>query len=335
MVKLSDEEKEWLRKGHQESLEAYQAYLKGRYFWNKRNAEGFKKAVQYFNQAVDIDPTYARAYAGLADSYTFLGGYSINSEKEMIPKARAAAKKAIEIDETLAEAHASLALIDQNYDWNWTEAEWEYKRAIELNPNYATAHHWYGEFLSFMGRFDEGIPEIKRAQELDPLSLIISTDLGKAYYMARQYDRAIEQYRKTLEMDANFDHARGFLGLAYAQKGKHEEAIAELRKIKDLENDPMYLSWLGMVYGTAGRGDEARDVLKRLNALSKRTYVSPYSLMAVYTGLGEKDQAFKWLERVFDERAAGPINLKVQPDFDSLRSDPRFADLLRRAGFAT
>ncbi|HEY0375726.1 MAG TPA: tetratricopeptide repeat protein [Pyrinomonadaceae bacterium] len=332
---LSDEERERLRRRENENVEAYEAYLKGRYFWNKRDVEGFRKAVGYFTRAIEIDPAYARAYAGLADAYHFLGNYNAMPEAEAIPRARAAARKAVEIDESLAEAHASLALILQNYDWDWAGAEKEYRRAIELNPNHATAHHWYGEFLAFMGRFDEGLAEIKLAQRLDPLSLIISTDLGKVYYLARDYDRAIAQYRRTLDMDQNFGPARAFLGLAYSKKGMYREAVAEFHRIENLENDPMYLSWLGFVHGAAGRKDEARKVLARLDRLSRETYVSPVSMVIIYIGLDDKDRAFKWLEKVFDEHTAGPIILKVDPGVDSLRADPRFDDLLRRAGFKT
>lgn len=252
------------------------------------------------------------------------------SQNETVPKARAAARKAIEIDETLAEPHASLALIMQNYDWNWTEVEKEYKRAIQLNPNYPSARAWHGEFLALMGRFDEGIAKIERGQELDPLSLMINTDVGTVYYLARQYDRAIEQLQKTLDMDSNFSMAHAWLGMAYSQKGRHGDAINEFHKIKDLENNPQLLSWLGYVYGVAGKTDEARQVLDRLKKLSRKNYVTPMGMTLVYTGLGENDQAFKWFEKVFEEHATGPIALKVHPCFDSLRSDPRFANLLRR-----
>jgi DNA-binding winged helix-turn-helix (wHTH) protein/TolB-like protein/Tfp pilus assembly protein PilF len=331
VVKLNDEERKRLQKPGSENIEAYQAYLKGRYFWNKRTPEGFRKAIEYFNRAIELDLTYAEAYAGLADSYLLLGGYGVEAQRETLPKARAAAFKAIELDETLSEPHVTLALILQNYD-DWAAVEKEYKRAIELNPNYGTAHAWYGEFLAFWGRFDEGIAEIKRGQALDPLSLIINTDVGKVYYLARQYDLAIEQLKKTLEMDPNFNMAHGLLGLSYAHTGKYEEAIAELRKIENLEDDPQLLSWLGYIYGVAGKSEEARKVLTRLNALSKQTYVSPFFMLLIYTGLGEKDEAFKWLERTLGDQVAGPIAFKVHPDFDSLRSDPRFPDLLRRAG---
>ncbi len=329
IVKLSDEQRKHLQKPNSESIEAYQAYLKGRYFWNKRTPEGFRKAIEYFNQAIELDPNYAQAYAGLADSYLLLGGYGVKAQRETLPKAKAAALKAIKLDQTLSEPHTALALILQNYD-DWSAVEKAYKRAIELNPNNGTAHAWYGEFLAYMGRFDEGIAEIKRGQELDPVSLIISADVGKVYYLARRYDLAIEQLKKTLEMDASFNMAHGLLSLSYAHIGKYEEAIGELHKIEKLESDPQLLSWLGYIYAVAGRSEEARKVLTRLNALSKQTYVSPFSILLIYTGLGDKDEAFKWLERTIEEGVAGPIAFKVHPDFDGLRSDPRFPHLMRR-----
>jgi len=257
------------------------------------------------------------------------------SQSEAIAKQRAAAKRALELDETLSEAHASLGLIAMNSDWDWAEAERKFKRAIELNPNYATAHAWYGEFLAYMGRFEEGVAEIKRGQELDPLSLSINTDMAKVYTHAGRYDEAIAQYKKALEMDPEFEVAHGLLALTYSLKGMHQEALNELHKIKDLDKVPMYLSFLGYVHGKSGRKDEALGVLNRMVSLSKRTYVSPLWMTIIYAGMDEKDQAFKWFERIFEERTTGgTIGLKVSPVYDSLRSDPRFADIMRRAGFA-
>ena len=331
--KLSPVEKRLLTKHYTENPEAYQLYLKGRYFWNKRTTEGFKKAIEFFQQAIALDPHYALAYDGLSDAYAFLGGQDPVSQAEAVSKTRAAAKKALELDEALAEAHASLGLIAMNGDFNWAEAEKEYKRAIELNPNYATAHQWYGEFLAWLGRFDEGIAELKRAQELDPLSLIINTDVGKVYWIARQYDRAIAQCQRTIELDSNFSEAHGLLGLAYAQAGRPEEAIAELHKIADIEDNPGYLSWLGYAYGLSGRRDEAQRVLQRLKELAKKTYVAPFSMAVVCLSIGDKDQTFEWLERAFEVPDSGPLTLKVNPGLDSLRSDPRFQDLRRRMRF--
>lgn len=332
-LNLSREEKARLSRHYTENTEAFQLYLKGRYFWNKRTAEGLKKAIEYFNQAIAIDPRYAQAYAGLADSYLLIGGYGLISQEETIPKAKAAAEKALEIDDTLAEAHTSLGLIYQNYEWNWAECEKEYRRAIELNPNYATAHHWYGEHLALMGRFDEGIAEIQRAQEIDPLSLIINTDLGASFSRARQYDQAIEQLRKTLEMDPNFERAYAFLAYAYAQKGMCQEAVAAAQKRRQLNPGADSLAGLGQIYATCGKRGEAENIIAKLKKLSKHQYVSPLGFTVIYTALGEKDQAFAWLEKSCAEREVG-VNLKTDPIFDPLRSDPRFADLLRRVGLS-
>jgi TolB-like protein/tetratricopeptide (TPR) repeat protein len=333
---LSDEEHERLVRRENPNVEAYQAYMKGRYFWNKRNPEGFRKAVEYFQRAIEIDPAYARAYAGLGDAYGFLGGSDPVAQAEAVAKQKAATKRALQLDETLSEAHASLGLIAMNADWDWAAAEREFKRAIELNPNYATAHQWYGEFLAYMGRFDEGLAEVKRAQELDPLSLIISTDVAKVYALARRYDEAIEQYRRALEMDAEFTEVHGLLAMTYSMKGMHGEAERELRRIEGLEEHPAYLSWLVYVYGWAGRKKEAQRALGQLKDLSRRTYVSPFWMATAYTGLGEKDEAFKYFEQAFAEHATGAaVTLKVNAIFDGLRSDPRFDDLLRRASFKT
>jgi tetratricopeptide (TPR) repeat protein/DNA-binding winged helix-turn-helix (wHTH) protein len=317
------------------NIEAYQAYLKGRYFWNKRTMDGFQKAIEYFKQAIELDPTYARAYAGLGDATYFLGGSDPQTQAESTAKAKAWIKQALALDETLSEAHDSLGLIAMNSDWDWVKAEREYKRAIELDPNYATAHQRYGEFLAYMGRFDEAIAEVKRAQELDPLSLIISTDVAKVYTNARRYDEAIAQYRRALELDPNFEQARGLLALTYAAKGLYEEAEREFHKIEDIANEPGLLAFQGYVYGAAGKRADAQRVLRQLSELAQRTYVAPYWMTWVYAGLGDKDEAFKWFERIFEDRSAfGAITLKVNPAYDNLRSDPRFTDLLRRAGFA-
>ena len=315
------------------SVEAHHAYLKGRYYWNQRTSEGYKQAAEHFNRAIEVDPTYAQAYAGLADAIQFLAS-DLLEPKEALTKSRAALQKAIELDETQAEPHASLGLLAMNLGWDWAEAEREFIRAIELDSNYATAHHWYGEFLAYMGRFEEAIAEIKRAHALDPLSLIISTDVAKVYMLARRYDDAIEQYKKVLEMDPEFELAGGLLAQTYSLKGLHKEALEEFRKIKVLDNHPTYLSLQGYVCGMAGRKDEAQRAVNRLRDLSNRTYVSPFLMAIAYTGLGEKDQVFELFERVFEERATGgAVVLKVNPVFDSLRSDPRFDDLLRRANF--
>ena len=333
LVTLSDEEnKRFLNS--QVKAEAYQAYIKGRYFWNKRNDEGFSKAVEYFNQAIAIDPNYALAHAGLADAYIFLSGSDTLTRTERLSKARAAAHRALELDATLAEPHSSLGLIAMNYDWDWATSEREHRRAIELNPNYPTAHHWYAEYLAAVGRFDEAVTEINRAHELDPLSLILNTDMGKVLYFAGHDDKAIEQLHKTLEMDPAFVQARIWLGLAYEAKGLHDQAIGELDKTKGSDYQSWGQAFLGFVYATKGNDAEARDVLNELKQASKQRDIDPMAMTAVYIGLGEKDLAFAWLEKEYEVRSTGLTSLKVHPVYDSLRSDPRFADLMRRVGLA-
>jgi tetratricopeptide (TPR) repeat protein len=314
------------------SVEAHQAFLKGRYCWNKRTYEGYKQAVEHFRRAIEIDPLYAQAHAGLADALMFLAWGEPHGPDEMLGESRAALNKALALNDTLADAHASLGLLAMNFDWDWPAAEREFKEAIASDPNYATAHHWYGEFLVYMGRFEEAFSEIKRAHDLDPLSLIIATDVAKVYIMARRYDEAISQLKGVLELDPNFPVAHALLGMTYSFAGRHEEAIGELRQIKNIESDPAYLSFLGYAYGAAGKKGEGETTLNHLKDLSTRIYVSPLWMAVIHAGLGRTDEAFHWLERVFQERAgAGAVSLKVNPSFDSLRSDPRFADLLRRA----
>ncbi len=331
-VKVSGHEK-GLAKHYTESNEAYQLYLKGRFYWNKRTGEAIKKSIEYFNQAIEKDPSFALAYAGLADSYVVPANPLPPREK--MPKAKAAAMKALELDNTLAEAHTSLARVLTVYDWDWTSAEKEFKRAIELNPRYATAHQWYGTHSEAMGRHNEAIAEEKRAQELDPLSLIINFELGLAFYYAREYDQAIEQFQKTLELDPNFPPVYSFLPAAYEQKGMYHEAIAGFQKGMALAAGTEWsfsTCGLGHVYGVSGKKDEARTMLNELKQLSGQKYVTADGIALIYAGLGEKDQAFAWLEKGYEERSFQMAWLKVEPRWDSLRSDPRYADLLRRMG---
>jgi TolB-like protein/DNA-binding winged helix-turn-helix (wHTH) protein/Flp pilus assembly protein TadD len=331
--KVSGEEK-GIAKHYTESNEAYQLYLKGRFYWNKRTAEALKKSIEYFNQAIDKDPSFALAYAGVADCYV-VPGIRL-PPREAMPKAKAAAIRALELDETLAEAHASLGRVLAAYDWDWTSAEKEYKRAIELNPRYAVAHQWYGGYLAVMGRSNEAIAERKRAMELEPLSLTINFELGLAFYYVRDYDQAIEQFQKTLELDQNFPAAHNFLPAAYEQKGMYSEAIAEFRKSIPLTaNSESTLSkaGLGHVYAVTGKKSEARTVLDELKQASEQEYVAAPSVALIYAGLGEKDQAFAWLEKGYEQRAFQMQWIKLEPRWDSLRSDPRFQDLIRRIGF--
>ncbi|HEY6120780.1 MAG TPA: protein kinase [Pyrinomonadaceae bacterium] len=333
-LKVSGEEK-GLEKHYTESSEAYQLYLKGRFYWNKRTPDGIKKSIEYFNQAIEKDPGFALAYAGLADSYLVPSNPQPPSER--MPRAKAAAMRALELDETLAEAHTSLGRVLATYDWDWTSAEKEYKRAIELNPRYAIAHQWYSGYLELMDRSNEAIAERKRAEELDPLSLTINFALGMNFYYARNYDQAIEQFQKTLELDQNFPPARTYLPAAYEQKGMYDKAIAEFKSAASLQGgseSSMTTAGLGHVYAVSGKKDEAEAVLNRLKQLSAQEYVPAVSIALIYSGLGEKNQAFAWLEEGYKERAFQMQGLKKEPRWDSLRSDPRFQDLLRRIGLA-
>jgi tetratricopeptide (TPR) repeat protein len=321
-----------------ENAEAYQLYLKGRFYWNKRTGETLQKSIEYFNQAIERDPTYALAFAGLADAYTLQCLYGNRSARECFPQAEAAAQKALEIDDTLAEAHTALAYPTFIYGWDFVNSETAFRRAIELNPNYATAHQWYGECLVHLGRFDEGIAEMKRAQELDPLSMIINSVIGRAYARARQYDQAIEQLQKVVAMDQEFVPARDFLRWAYEDKGMFEEAATAYENWAVLSGDVSREA-------AAQRASELRKAYRRSGAKGywqvrlnlsmedmKRHYVDPYDIARFYARLGEKDQSLAWLQKGYDERVDGMTLLKVEPDFDDLRSDPRFQDLVHRVG---
>jgi eukaryotic-like serine/threonine-protein kinase len=333
-LKVSGEEK-GLAKHYTESNEAYQLYLKGRYYWNKRTGQALKKSIEYFNQAIEKDPSFALAYAGLADSYVVPANNL--PPREAMPKAKAAAMQALELDETLAEAHTSLARVLATYDWDRTGAEKEYKRAIELNPRYAIAHEWYGGWFEVMGRGDEAIAERKRALELDPLSLIINFELGLAFYYTRDYDRAIEQFQKTLELDQNFPPVQQFLPASYEQKLMYDKAITGFRNAMPPKGGSEWsfsLAGLGHVYAVSGKKSEALAVLDELKKLSAQEYVPGPSIALIYAGLGEKDQAFAWLEKGYEERSFQMQWLKAEPRWDSLRSDPRFAGLVRRVGLS-
>jgi DNA-binding SARP family transcriptional activator len=335
-LQLSGDQQRRLAKRHTESIEAYHAYLKGRYYWNKRTEKDVKRGLEYFNQAIEQDPCYALAYAGLADSYIILGSFGIAAlaPRDAFPKAKEAALKALEIDDTLAEAHTSLADALGHYDWDWLNSQKEFRRAIELKPTYATAHHWYAfTCLTAMGRLDDAITEEKRAQELEPLSLIINTNLGTLFYLARQYDEAIVQYRKALEIDSNFIIAYWMLGLAYEQKSMFKESIAEFQKAVTLSGgSPLPTVLLGHAYAMAQQKDAALKVLDDLNELSKRVYVSSYRIAAIYACLAETEQAFAWLRRAYEERDVWLMWLRVDPVFDDLRSDPRFEELISLVG---
>jgi len=331
-LKLSGEEKQRLTKHYTENTEAYQLYLKGRYHWNKRTEEGREKALEYFEQAVNKDPNYALAYTGLAD---IPYGQEV-PPKDAAQKKKSAAIKALQIDDRLAEAHTSLAnILFQNY-WDWPAAEKEFKRAIALNPGYATNHHWYAQFLAAMGRHQESLEESKLAQELDPFSLIINAGWAYRLYHARQYVEAVEQCQKTLKLDPSFAVARWYLGLAYEGQGMYSQAISEFEnalRLPGLFRHSM-ISSLGHASAKAGRKGEAQKLIAELKELSKRQYVAPLDIAIIHLGLGEKDRAFEWLETAYRERNQNLIFLKADPRFDDLRSDPRFTDLVRRVGLA-
>ena len=332
-VKLTGPEQTLLTKRHTANPEAYHLYLKGRYFWNKFTPADLRRAAEYFDQAISIDPTYALAYAGMADTYGTSACLGWTTPSESYPKAKAAVKKALQLDETLAEAHASLGLVTMFYDLNMVAAEATYKRAIELNPDYATAYDLYSALLSATGRLDEAIEMAKRGLGVDPLSVPLTTDLGQAYYLARRYDEAIEQYQKSIQLDPHDAVAHVCMGVVYARQGRYVEAVAAQQKaVKATEGAFNMLALLGHTYAASGRRGEALKILDELKEMSRQKYVSPFDLAVLYTGLGEKDRAIEQLGKAYEERAAWIINLNVEPLFDPLRSDPRFADLLRRVG---
>jgi serine/threonine protein kinase/TolB-like protein/Tfp pilus assembly protein PilF len=332
-IKLTGEEKKLLVKRYTDNTQAYRLYLKGRFCLSKMTKEALDNAIKNFQQAIDTDPDYALAYAGLADAYYALSSNHL-PPNEAMPKARAAAERALQIDDTLAEAHASLGLVKAFYDWDWASAEDEYKRAIELNPGYASTHHWYGWYLALMGRLNEAIAEIKQASELDPLSLEINTDLGLSFLFARQYDRAIEQFEKAMEMDPNFIWTHFFMGWAYEQKGNYEGAIVEFQKAAQLDDSLLILAALGHTYVMAGRRDEALRVLAEMKDLAERRHVSSYHFAIIHAALGSKEEAFEWLEKTYEARSEALVWLKVDPRLDTLRTDPRFIDLQRRVGLS-
>jgi TolB-like protein/Tfp pilus assembly protein PilF len=314
------------------NLEAYQSYLRGRYYWNRRTAGGLKKALEQFQQAVAKDPTYALAYTGLADCYGLLEEYAGTPSSETLPKAKAAVQRALQLGDSLGEVHASLGLIN-SYLWQFGEAEKEYKRAIELNPNYPTTHHWYGYYLCSLGRLNEAVAEVKRAQQLDPLSLVIGDNVTMYYFLKGDLNAGIEQCKRNIELDPNYPRAHSQLGWAYLKQGREQEAMDELQKGVELSGrGSQELGYLGYGYGTLGKRIEAMAVLRELEERYARRETPATYLAAVYAGLKEKDQAFAWLERDFQARTGVLIFIAVRPNFDTLRDDPRYTDLLRRIG---
>jgi TolB-like protein/Tfp pilus assembly protein PilF len=328
--RLSGEENRLRSKRSTEDAEAYQLYLQGLFYWNKWTDADFKKAADYFTQAVQKDPRYALSYAGLADTYSLLGDSGYLAPSEAWPKAKAAAMQALDIDDTLPEAHTSLGLVKEHYDWDWSGAEREFMRAIELNPNSATAHLWYGDFLANSGHLEEGMREMKRAQELDPMSLIINTMMGWQYYLSRQYDLAVDQLRKVLDLDQKFAPARRILEGVYSQMGNQKESVAEREKIVSLSGSPELAASIEEVFSKSGYNGVLRSWLDGMMVISKYGYVSSYDIAQIYARMGEKDKTLTWLEKAYGEHDSGLVSLAVDPLFDNVRSDPRFRDLLRR-----
>jgi TolB-like protein/Tfp pilus assembly protein PilF len=331
-AKLTGPEEHVIAARPTENSEAHQLYLKGRFFWNKRTGNDLKKSIDYFEQAIAADPNYALAYAGVADAYVFLPGYTAGSPQDCYPKAKATAKKALELDDTLAEAHTTLAIATWLYDFDLPQAIREFRRAIELNPNYATGHQQYGNIgLVALGRFDEAIAEGKRALELDPLSLVINADVGANYYYARRYDEAIAQLRKLVEMDSGYYFAYITLGQSQEMKGAHDAAIAEYQKARALNDDPSVVGLLGHAYAASGNKTEALKILDQLKELSKQRYVAAFSFALVYLELGDKEEALRWLEQSYHDRAGSDIgNIRVEPFLDPLHDNPRFEALAEK-----
>jgi TolB-like protein/DNA-binding winged helix-turn-helix (wHTH) protein/Flp pilus assembly protein TadD len=331
-IALTEEQERRLATPRQLSPEAYEAYLKGRYYWNKRTGASMQKAEQYFQQAIDDDPAYAAAYSGLADCNSGLAWHGFKSPTEALPKAYAAARKALDLNPDSAEAHASLGLA-MSHLWDWTGAEAEFRRALQLDPQYANAHHWYGDYLSMQHRHEQALAEARRALQLDPLNLMISTWLGLRYYLAHDYSHAIEQNRGSVELDPNFAAAHLLLGEDYIQAGLHSEAVDELKRAANLSGgSPLYTAQVGVAFAVAGRNRDALRMARELEIMSRTRYVSPYGLAQIYSALNKKDDTFKWLQTAYDDHAVWMGYLAVDPIFDRYRSDERFKDLLRRVG---
>jgi len=334
-INLTPQEQAALKSVRAVNPEAYESYLKGRYFWNKRTANGLKVALAYFKQAIEEDPKYAPAYSGLADTYALLGDwqYAVMPPKEAFPKAKAAAIEALELDSTLGEAHNSLAFVLDGFDWDFDSAGKEFQRAIELNPGYATAHHWYAWHLSLLGRYDEAIAEMRKAENLDPLSLIINADLAELLVLAHSYDESIQQSRKTIEMDPNFALAHNQLGQAYLQKQMYDQAIAELQRAGELSGgSPTSIANLARAYVASGKKSEAVKLLGDLKKRSNPGYSNASEIAMIYASLGDTDQAMNWLEKGYEERFNPGVLLR--PGFDPLRSDSRFQNLVHRVGLS-
>lgn len=334
-LRLAEEASARLQKHYTSKPEAYQSYLRGRYHWNKTTPPEVEKAIGCFEQAIREDPQFALPYAGLADSYALFGFFGIQPAKEVMPKAEEFARKALELDNTVAEAHVSLAGVFKSYYWDWASAEKEYRRALELNPNYSTARRWYAGFLMNVGRIEDSIAEMNRALEIDPLSLTINMEMAWVYYMARDYNRAVEQALATIDMEPQFSAANHVLGLAYEQMGQYDAAIDAFRAAHSGSGDnPISLAGLACAYAAAGRKREATKLLGELVQRAKRGYIPYYIYSVLYLALGDKAQCFKWLDKACEERDPWLIWILRDPRLDSVRHDPRFVEVVRRMNFA-
>jgi len=333
-LKLTGDETRRFTKRATEKPDAYEAYVKGRYFWNKRTDKGMKKGLQYFRQAITLDPTFTEAYVGVADSYATLGLYAVLPPKEAFPAAKDAVKRALEMDDGLAEAHATLGFINFYYDWNGVEGASEFRRALADNPNYAMAHSWYGEDLAAMGRYPEAVEEAQRALEDDPLSLIIGSNAGWTLSLAGKGDQAIRILKKAIEIDPGFPRTHYRLGRAYAQKKLYGMAISELEQAVSLSGgDPCYKGSLGHVYAVSGNTEQARNVLRDLEGHTGQQYVPAFAIALIYAGLGDNDHAITWLQKAYEDRSTSMVFLKLDPELSTLHSDPRFEELCRRINF--
>jgi len=332
-LQLTGDEKPRLTKRYTEDAEAYRLYLKGRYHWNKRTPDGVQKAIEYFQQAVEKDPAYSLAYAGLADTYAYLSFFNVIPSRQAMPKAKAAAAKALEIDHDLAEAHVSLGYISFTYEWDWLAAGEHFEQALALNPAYSRAHTFYAFYLSSLGRSEEALAVAKRALDLDPASPAVSHSLAVQLYLARKFDRASKQAHNTLEMDANFAVSYAVLGEAYLSKGMYREGLSALEKYSTLSRGgAASLALLGYLHARSGERKKAQEMIEELKAASKQSFVPALFIALVYAGLEDKDQAFTWLDKAYEERFNRLAYLKVEVLWDPLRSDPRLNDLLRRVG---
>ncbi len=335
MAGKSDVEQKRLTRRYTDNNEAYQAYLRGRYLWNKRTVDSLQKALQYFQQAIRLDPNYALAYVGLADNYTLLSFFTIDAPKDTFPKAKEAAEKALAIDSTLAEAYTALGQVKAYYEWDWLGAESEFQKGIALNPNYPLLHHWRSLNLMAMGRLEEARAAMLRALELDPMLLTPNVNLGRIDYYEGRYDKAVEQYKRAGELDDNFSRTHLRLGMAYAQQRRYQEALAEYHKTREISGEtPQVEAQIARVLALSGKQSEARAALAELEKHSTGQYVPPYDIALVYCGLNETDEAFKWLEKAYADHSTEMIYFKVDPMLEPLRSDPRYQVILRRMRLA-